>query len=177
MNDVYPPAEDSYFLSSILEREIPKQLKKNKEIKVIEIGSGSGIQLETVNKLGIKKENIFSVDINKKAVEHCKKLGFQCIQSNLFSKIKGKFDLIIFNPPYLPQDKRDRKKDTTGGKRGDETIKRFLTQAKKHLNSNGKILLLISSLTPTINFKNYKARILEEKPIFFEKLYVREIRL
>ena len=71
-------------------------------------------------KSGVKKENIFGIDINQNAVEYCKNLGFNCIQSDLFENFKKekKFDLIIFNPPYLPLDENEPKnsrKETTGG--------------------------------------------------------------
>ena len=88
-----------------------------------------------------------------------------------------KFDLIIFNPPYLPEDKRepeDSKLATTGGKKGDEILKRFLLKAKEHLEENGKILLVISSLTgdPKALFKDYTWKLLEKEEIFMETLSV-----
>ncbi len=210
MPEIYSPQEDSYFLSKILEKEIKTFLDKNKEIKFLEIGSGSGIQLQAAFDFGIKKENIFSCDINPNAVKHCKKLGFNCVVSDLFENIRGnncvvfvggkekmppfsisrkeheenkglpRFDLIIFNPPYLPEDKKEpisSRKITTGGKKGSEIINSFLKEAKSHLNKNGKIIFLTSSLTKGINWDNYKKKLLGEKKLFFEKLYVWELRL
>jgi len=164
---VYQPAEDSYFLSEVLKKEI-----HNKNSKILEIGVGSGIQLETLHKLKIK--NIQGVDINNDAIYLCREKGFNVLKSNLFEKVKGKFDIIIFNPPYLPESKFDKFPDTSGGKRGDETIIEFLKQAKSHLEKNGFILLLISSLTPKINFEkyDYKSKLLERKKLFQEELYV-----
>ncbi len=188
MNQIYSPEEDSYLLSKIIEEKIPSMLKKNPDLKFLEIGCGSGIQLETALKCGIKKENIFSCDINPLAVMHCRKLGFNSFISNLFEKFKGgasvrgtlvpingKFDLIVFNPPYLPEDEREPKEsrlETTGGKKGGEVINRFLKQAKKHLNKKGKIFLIISSHTKALNFSRYKKRIIAGKKLFFEKLFV-----
>jgi len=168
---MYPPKEDSFFLSE----ELKKHLKsKNKKIKILDMGTGSGIQAETCFGLGFK--NILCCDIDRESITHAKKLGFKAIKSNLFNSIKTRFDLIIFNPPYLPEHKYDREKDTTGGKSGDETILRFLKQAKKHLNKNGEILLLISSLTPTDRIaeelEKYNHKIIAEKNIFFEKLKI-----
>ena len=99
MPEIYQPEQDSFLLSKVIKTKIPKLINKNKNLTFLEIGCGSGIQLKTVLNSGIKKQNIFSCDINPKAVEHCKQLGFQCVKSNLFEKIKGKFNLIIFNPP------------------------------------------------------------------------------
>lgn len=171
--EVYAPAEDSFLLSEVLKKEI-----KNKDIKFLEIGIGSGIQLQTARDLGIKE--IFGADINPDAVKSCKSLGFNCVQSDLFKNIQGKFDLIIFNPPYLPLDKREPKSSqlaTTGGKTGSEIINKFLKQAKKHLNKNGKIFLITSNLTKRINWLDYNKKLLATKKIFFEELSVWELFL
>jgi release factor glutamine methyltransferase len=168
---MYSPKEDSYFLSECL----TKFVEKPNQQKVLEIGCGSGVQLQTLEKIGVKKKEIFGIDIDKSALNHCKKLGFNVVYSDLFENINDKFDLIIFNPPYLPEDKFDKKKDTTGGKNGSETINEFLKQAKNHLNKNGKIIILTSSFTKKINWENYKKQLLGKKKLFFEKLYVWEL--
>ena len=107
--------------------------------------------------------------------------GIETFRSDLFSNIKEKFDLIIFNPPYLPDDEREddeSKLVTTGGKNGDEIIIRFLKQAIEHLNKNGKILLLISSLTPQneiihlMTKLNLTHKVLGEDKFDFETLQV-----
>ena len=178
MNEIYYPEEDSYLLSKVLEKKIPKLLSKNQDLTFLEIGSGSGIQLKTALKSGIKKQNIFSCDINPVAVKYCKELNFNCVYSDLFENIKSKYDLIIFNPPYLPEDSqepKDSKISTTGGEKGSEIINKFLKQAKNHLNENGKIFLLISSLTKEINYLDYDKNILAKKKLFYEELSVWEL--
>jgi release factor glutamine methyltransferase len=174
----YQPEEDSYLMSDILKKEFPKLLIDNSNLKVLEIGAGSGIQLETLFNIGIKKQNIFACDINLNAVKNCKHLGFNCIGSYLFEKIKGKFEFIIFNPPYLPKDKKEpynSKIATTGGRKGSEIINKFLKQAKNYLESNGKIFLITSSLTENINWLNWEKKIIGKKKLFFEELYVWEL--
>jgi len=177
MNEMYEPSEDSYFLNKILKREIFNFLKKKPNLKLLEIGSGSGINLITALDLGVKKSNIFSCDINADAVKKKKKKGFNCVKSNLFEKIKNKYDLIFFNPPYLPKCKYDNAPDTTGGKKGSEIINKFLIQAKKHLTKNGKIILLTSSLTKNTNWRNYNKKLLAKKNLFFEKLFIWELKI
>ncbi|MEK6820763.1 MAG: HemK2/MTQ2 family protein methyltransferase [Nanoarchaeota archaeon] len=167
---MYNPKEDSFFLSE----HLAKYLKnKSKNIKILDMGTGSGIQAETCLKSGFK--NILCADIDETAVRNAGK-KFKSVKSDLFSNINGKFDLIIFNPPYLPENKYDREKDTAGGKKGDETILHFLEQAENHLAENGSIIILLSSLTPRkrINklLRKYKKTKLAEKNIFFEKLEV-----
>lgn len=171
MPEIYQPAEDSHLLTDTLKKYV-----KNTNLNAIEIGVGSGIQLQTLKELGIK--NIFGVDINKKAITQCKNLGFRCITSDLFDHVKNKYDLIIFNPPYLPENRKEPKSSqlaTTGGKLGSEIINKFLRQAKDHLNHQGKIYLLTSSLTKDIKWGNYKKKLLAKKKLFFEELYVWEV--
>ena len=178
MKEIYQPEEDSYLLSNVLEKEIPKILKetKNQNLNFLEIGCGSGINLETASILGIKKQNIFACDINKKAVDHCKNLGFNCIKSNIFQNIKGRYDIIIFNPPYLPEDenKEEPKSSqiaTTGGKKGSEIINKFLSQLHAHSKKNTKIYIITSSLTKDIDFKDFKKTLIGEKMLFYEKIF------
>ncbi|MFA5173637.1 MAG: HemK2/MTQ2 family protein methyltransferase [Candidatus Pacearchaeota archaeon] len=184
---IYEPREDSYLLQKVLIDYLSKL--KNKNISILDMGSGSGIQAQTCRDLGFK--NILTADINKEAVNHLKQQGFQSIHSNLFKTIKKskneyeKFDLIIFNPPYLPLDKREPKDSrlaTTGGKKGCEIIIRFLEQAKSYLPSKGIILLLISSLSKPEIIKqylkryNYHAQELSNQKLFFEQLYILKIK-
>lgn len=173
MPKIYSPAEDSFLLSKFVKREI----QKINPIKIIDIGSGSGIQAETAIKQCVSPENITITDINLIAIKHLKNKfpKSRVIYSNLFRNIKGKFDLIIFNPPYLPADKFDKNIDTTGGKKGSEVINSFLIQSKKHLSGKGRILLLTSNLTKNINWQNYNKKLIGKKRIFFEELYVFEL--
>ena len=132
------------------------------------MGTGSGILSETTSKF-LDKKNILAADINTEAIKLVKEKGFKTIKTNLFSKITEKFDLITFNAPYLP---KDSQLATTGGKRGDEISIKFLKQAKKHLNKNGKIFLLISSLTPSDKIEKYNPATVAKKKIFIEELKI-----
>ena len=165
---IYEPAEDSFLLQ--------KYVKKYAKGKVLDIGTGLGIQAFTARE---KTKNVMAVDINTSAVKLLKKKGINAKVSDLFSNVKEKFDLIIFNPPYLPADKRedaDSARSTTGGIKGYEIIERFLKDAKKFLKKDGKILLVFSSITGDVEqlFKNYNYKFekLEQEKIFMETLYV-----
>ena len=180
MHEIYKPSEDSFLMSKILKQQLLGLLEENINLRFLEIGAGSGIHLQTAFESRVKKENIFSCDIDKKAVEYCNLLGFQCIYFNLFENISEKYNLIIFNPPYLPKDKRESKDSqiqTTGGKKGDEIINKFLKYAKNHLEPDGKIFLITSSLSPEINFKElgYKEKEIGGRRLFFEELKVWEL--
>jgi len=173
---IYIPGEDSY----LLESQVRKYARKK---KVLDLGTGSGILALTAIKF--KALSVLASDINEESINYAKSLGIEAIKSNLFLHIKSKFDLIIFNPPYLPQDEREDKESqqvTTGGKKGDEIILKFLKQARNHLNPKGIILLLVSSLTPMKRINNIlekqklKSKIIAEKKLFMESLYVLEIK-
>jgi release factor glutamine methyltransferase len=94
--------------------------------------------------------------------------------------VPHEFHVIIFNPPYLPEDTQepqDSKTATTGGKKGNEIILKFLEQAKSYLEKNGTIFLITSSLAEDINFEKfgYKAKEIGCENLFFERLCVYEL--
>jgi release factor glutamine methyltransferase len=170
--EIYQPSDDSRFFANFLK----KYLKSHKTNSYLDIGTGSGILAKTALNF-MSPKNILTSDINPEAIKNLQKEKFQTIQSDLFKNIAQNFDLITFNAPYLPLDKREPKSSqlaTTGGKHGDEISLKFLKQAKKHLNSNGKIFLLISSLTPMGKIKNFNPKIAATKKIFVEELLILE---
>tara|TARA_Y100000310_G_C20692569_1_gene823293 strand:- start:40 stop:555 length:516 start_codon:yes stop_codon:yes gene_type:complete len=165
---IYEPAEDSY----LLQKEVRKFAKGN----VLDVGCGSGIQGMTALEIA---DSALSVDINKDCVEYCKKKGLDAIQSDLFSNVSGKFDLIVFNPPYLPEEPlepEDSALSTTGGKKGNEILSRFLKEVKDYLGVDGKILIVVSSLTPDveklIKENGFEFKVLSQEKIDFEMLSV-----
>jgi len=166
---IYEPEEDSFLLL--------KYIKDYAKGKVLDLGSGSGILAEESLKYTKK---VLAVDIDKNVVKYLNKKGIKARYSDLFSNINEKFDLIIFNPPYLPEDELEdleSKKITTGGKYGYEIIEKFFFKINNYLNKNGKILIVFSSLTnknkinKIIKENNFKFKLLESKKLFFEELY------
>ncbi|MBU0958905.1 MAG: methyltransferase, partial [Nanoarchaeota archaeon] len=158
-----------------------KENIKNKKLKFLDMGSGSGYQAQTIINLGVSQKNITLVDINPKALKHLKLIfpKSRVIKSNLFSNIKEKYDIIFFNSPYLPEDKREPKSSrlaTTGGRYGGELLNKFLKRAKSFLKKGGKVYIVVSSLTKNINFEGYDKKIMDKKKIFFEELLVYELK-
>lgn len=174
---VYYPREDSLLLAKVLEKEN----LANK--RVLEIGCGSGF-LSIV--IASKGANATACDISKNAIKvtdsNAKQNNVEvtCLNSDLFSSIKSKFDLIVFNPPYLPDESKN--KTYSGGKNGRETIEKFVKQAKKYLREGGRILLLISSLTgekevlSLLSAYSLKTKIIAKEKIPWEELMVIEAR-
>lgn len=172
---IYEPSEDSFLL-----RDAAKKYVIGK--KVLDLGAGSGIQGISALKNGAK-EVIFS-DINEECIKVLKSKGFKAKVSDLFENIKGKYDLILFNPPYLPKQENEdfeTGRIVCGGKKGDEIIIRFLENVKDFLNDKGIILLLVSSLTPMkgidkiLKKKNFKKDIIAKEKFFMEELYLLRI--
>lgn len=175
---VYLPGEDSFLLKAWVEEFAHGT--------VLDIGTGTGVQAITASE---KADNVIAVDIDPNALEYAKQQAdFQDIKNiefrkgDLLSPIKPneKFDVIIFNPPYLPEHKYDKEADTTGGKFGYETILRFLEHAKKHLKPGAKILMVFSSFSkPDVILKKskeqgYRHTLLQKKHLNFEDLFIYE---
>ncbi|KAA0001513.1 MAG: methyltransferase [Thermoplasmata archaeon] len=136
---VYPPSEDSYLLIECI--DIGKE-------KVLEIGTGTGIIALHAAKSGA--DDVTAVDKNQKAVKNAREnaekngINIDIKQSDLFSNVDGMFDVIIFNPPYLPSDKMEEAWE--GGEEGIEITKKFLEDAARHLNPGGRIYIVLSTL-------------------------------
>ncbi|MFH1053343.1 MAG: HemK2/MTQ2 family protein methyltransferase [Candidatus Woesearchaeota archaeon] len=179
---VYEPREDSFLLK--------KHIKEYAYGLVLDMGTGSGIQAQEAAK-SKKVKKVYAVDIDPEAIRYCKsdlkskKIVWK--RSDLFSifqkqKTKPKFDFIIFNPPYLPEDARLKDQNLDGGKKGYELTIEFLNQSKTFLQKDGKILLLFSSLTNkkiidnTIRKLNLKSERIDSEKHFYEELYVYLIR-
>ncbi len=176
MKSIYEPAEDSFLLQ--------KYVKKLAKGFVLDIGTGSGIQAKTAAKKNSVKK-VIATDINKEALKKIKEKNITTTYSDLFKNIKTdqKFDTIIFNPPYLPEDRYTKKdKALSGGKKGYELTLRFINQTSTHLKPDGTILLLISSLTrpkiveQTIKDCLFESKELERQHIFMEDLIVYKIK-
>ena len=179
---IYQPAEDSYLLEDVVKNFLKN---KDKNIEILDMGSGSGIQAQACVDLGF--DNVLAVDVNPDAVKNLDKKGLNVVESDLFSNIdeNEKYDLIIFNAPYLPEDKRepeDIRLATTAGKEGYEIIVKFLEESKDYLNEKGKILLLFSSLSqPEIILNKsqefgYEYKLIKKMKLDFEELLVYEFK-
>ena len=138
-DNVYVPAEDSYLLAD--------NLQINEGQSVLEIGTGTGIVAMYASKL---TNDITVTDINFDACELAKtnfKLNkinnIEILFGNLFEPVGNrKFDVILFNTPYLPTEEGEVIDDTLnyafdGGLNGRKVIDLFLNELKSHLNDGG----------------------------------------
>ena len=148
-DNVYVPAEDSYLLAENL------QIKEGQS--VLEIGTGSGLVAMYASRL---TDKITATDINFDACELARKNfrknnieNIEILWGNLFDVVENrKFDVILFNTPYLPTEE-DEVLDNTinyafdGGLNGRKVIDLFLNEVKNHLNDGGIVQMIQSSLS------------------------------
>ncbi len=173
-DEVYQPAEDTYLLlDAALAESRPAD-------SVLEIGCGSGFISQ---ELGPKVARLLATDINPHAVRSARARGVEVIRADLFRGIKGKFDLILFNAPYLPTQPEERTGQwidyaLDGGESGRETVDQFILDLAGHLRPGGRALLLISSLTGLVEVRGtaaaagLTAEVVADEGCFFERLYV-----
>lgn len=178
---VYEPAEDTFLLLDALEKE----KWKGKET-ALEIGPGTGIVSIFLAK---RVKEVFAADISRHAALCTKKNILQngiknahVFCGDLFGALgEKKFDIIVFNTPYLPEDKKTCKfKDSawSGGKSGRETIDLFLPHLESRANKGARIFIVESSRSnyeKTISFlrmHGFHAGVLANKRVFFEEIVV-----
>ena len=163
---VYEPREDSYL--------ILKHVKEYAKGLVLDMGCGSGILGLEALKKGCK---VLCADVDFGAVSFVKSKGLDAVESDLFSNVKGKFDLVMFNPPYLPYDSNegyDASLWNSGGLNGCEVLDKFLKDVVKYLNSDGKVLILFSSLSKMElgKHRKFSFKMVDNLKLAFEELFV-----
>jgi len=149
-----PRMETEYFV------ELIPQMLPNNPRKILEIGTGCGaisIALADV----YRDAAILATDVSKNAIQNARenirsfKMESQIsvVQCDLYEGMKGKFDLIVSNPPYVPSERMQMLPRSVrefeplaaidGGKHGIEFIMRVIHGGKDHLTDAGIIALEI----------------------------------
>lgn len=173
--EVYPPSEDTYLLLAALEAPADGSF--------LEVGTGAGL----VALHAARTSRVVATDVNPQAVRLCRRnalrngLALDVVRTDLFAGLRGPFDAIAFNPPYLPRAPQDGWLDRawSGGADGNQVILRFLDAARDHLAPGGRIYLLLSSHNASIlraAQARYAPRPLRRKHLFFEEIAVYELR-
>ena len=175
---VYIPSDDTFLLAENLE------IKEGQS--VLEIGTGSGLVSMYASLL---TDDVTATDINYNALELAEK-NFKLNNINtirlefgdLFEPVKNeKFDVILFNTPYLPTDSDDIINDDLnyafdGGLDGRKVIDRFINEVSNHLNDKGIVQIIQSSLSDNdrtldmFDRNGFVAEIAESEEFFFEEI-------
>lgn len=152
---VYQPAEDSRLLF--------EAVKKAGYGQLLEVGTGSGWVARRAA-LVTDVDAVYASDINPHACQVTRaqsEVDIGVVQANLTSCFfEGVFDTVAFNPPYLPTDESAEWDDwmeqaLSGGETGRKVIMPFLNVVGRVLNSEGIVLLVVSSLTNYEKVMNY----------------------
>ncbi|AKB54389.1 modification methylase HemK [Methanosarcina sp. A14] len=178
---VYEPAEDSFLLADAVLKEAKPGMR------ILEIGTGSGF-VSAVLLANLKRICLVATEINPHAARCAKVNGVEVIRTDLFRGIKSKnpdilFDLILFNPPYLPTSEEEKVPGWLnyafdGGISGRDTLNMFLDEIRNYLKPEGEILVLISSITGLDAVKEkmidmgFVVDVVARKKVSFEELMV-----
>ena len=177
-NDVLIPRPDT----ELLIEEVLKIYSKDKQLQVLDIGTGSGCILLSILK---ERPNFYGtgIDISKKSINVSK---FNAKQLNLINKVKffnssvdnfkiGKYDLIVSNPPYIEiLNLKYLEKDVvnfepklalSGGLDGFSKIRNVINKANTLIKKNGKFILEIG-----FNQKNKIKEILKKEGFYVNKV-------
>jgi release factor glutamine methyltransferase len=164
---VYQPSEDTRLLLEAAQKEL------RPGDRVLEVGTGSGYIAARLP----RGTDVVATDINPHAVAAARREGVSVIRADLFAGIRGPFDLIVFNPPYLPTREEERIDDwleyaLDGGETGRVVIERFAGEVHRVLAPAGRILIIISSLTGVSRVcslfqeERYCVEIVSRAPVF-----------
>lgn len=128
----------------------------NENSRVLDLCCGSGyIGLTIKQKTGA---SVVLSDISKDAIKQTKEnaklnnLDVEIIKSDLFESIHGKFDVIISNPPYIPETNQlppsvynyEPYEALFAGQDGNELYARIIGEYEQYLNPGGTIVFEIS---------------------------------
>ena len=144
---------------------------------VLDMGTGSGVCALFAAQ---RARRVVAVDINPAAVR-CASINalmnhldhkIEVLQGDLFAPLATeKFDLILFNPPFLrgvPRNDRDR------AWRSEDVPQRFAAELAAHLNPGGCALVLLSSFGDAGMFLREFERSGFELSTFAERRFVAE---
>jgi release factor glutamine methyltransferase len=175
--EVFRPAEDSYLLLQAMDVRPGERF--------LEVGSGTGLlalHAARVARLAV------ATDVNPHAVrcirENARRNGLPVavVRCDLLRGIRGTFDVIVFNPPYLAEriDGAWDARAWQGGVTGEEVVLRFLEELPDRLADQGRCYVAIPSNRERALAQaqeRFDVRLADEKPLFFEKLLALELTM
>jgi len=141
---VYQPAEDSDLLARTAARRVATG------DRILDVGTGSGYVAATLAEAGA---DAVGVDLSPLACREAAANGVAVVRGDLLGPFRDDaFDLVAFNPPYLPTPEDAEWNDwmehaLSGGEDGRRLVDPFLESVGRVLAPDGEVLLLISSLT------------------------------
>ncbi|MFC6755774.1 HemK2/MTQ2 family protein methyltransferase [Halomicroarcula sp. GCM10025894] len=141
---MYQPAADS----DLLARAAAERVTSGD--RVLDVGTGSGYVAATLAEAGAEA---VGVDLSPLACREAAENGVRVVRGDLVAPFRAdSFDLVSFNPPYLPTPEDAEWDDwmehaLSGGEDGRRLVDPFLESVGRVLAPGGEALLLVSSLT------------------------------
>jgi len=180
LEQVYQPAEDSHLLAEAARESV------HADERALDVGTGSGYVATALIEAGA---DVVATDVNPLACQQAHEDGISVVQANLTDPFRESvFDLVTFNPPYLPTPPEEAMNDwmeraLSGGENGREVIEPFLETVSRVLAPDGHVLLLVSTLTDVDAVEKlateagFSTREVADESHPFERLVVLELRL
>ncbi len=179
--EVYEPHDDTFLLA----RAVKAHVSQGK--RFLEVGCGAGVIAMTAAREGAE---VTATDANPFAVELCRhnakqnRLSIHVVETDLLEGLEGPFDVVAFNPPYLPTDEEDKVSGPLnlafdGGPDGNVVVLRFAEQIAALSPLPSDILVIHSSLSDPAPLRErlgalgYQEEVVEEEKHFYERLWVR----
>jgi len=173
--DVYPPSEDSYLLL--------RGITLRPGETFLEVGTGSGLVAIEVARIG----RVVATDVNPNAVRFARRNAaengrrIEVVRCDLMSAVRGPFDVVAFNPPYLEGHPSDALESAwLGGAEGSDIALRFLEDLPRILAPSGRAYLLLGARNHNARSsaeRRFRCRVVASSPLFFERLDVLELTL
>lgn len=148
-DQVYEPAEDSLLLAEHAQAT-PGQ-------RCLDLCTGTGLVALVLARQGA---HVVATDVNPAACRLAEanaaanELAMDVVLTDLADGIHASFDLVTCNPPYLPTGPDERVRGIVnraldGGPDGSQVTQRVLDALPRLLASEGRALLVVSTLQPT----------------------------
>lgn len=172
----YQPAEDTFLLASVVE-------SYEGEI-ALEMGVGSGyVTVELGGRTRLVVGTDLSVAAMRETQARLRENGLrnaELVRCDRASPFRSRpFDLVVFNPPYLPS---GAEKDIAvdGGRKGIAATMEFLEHVFAKMKRSGRVLFVTSTLSEyrkifeSLRARGFKRRVVKRRRLFFEELMVIE---
>lgn len=183
-----PRPETEKLCETALEILSKEAFSKAKPVRILDLGTGSGCIAISLT-LALPNSKMTALDISAKALKIARKnikfhgLGKKVTlaQSDLFSAFSGKkmfFDMIVSNPPYIPERdlrslpaevRHDPQKALLAGHDGLGVIRKIIDAVPGHLNPGGWLIFEFGE-----GQKNSIRKLIVEKKFFQEYRFIRD---
>lgn len=170
---VHPPSEDSRLLLGAV------SLRGGE--RFLEVGTGTGL----VALHAAPRARVVATDANPEAVDLTRanarrnRVELEVIRTHLAAGLKGPFDVVAFNPPYLDGRRHDEWDAAwAGGDQGSEVSLRFLADLPRILARQGRAYLVLSRANVAAHAQArrvFHVRVAAHRKLFFEELEVLEL--